>query len=86
MKDQAMSEQTPHAADDAASPDENTVYIAAADQSPPGGAGNSMIVDPMGVVLTNLGERTGIATASASSARIAEVRRRNPALELRRFR
>lgn len=65
---------------------ENTVYIAAADQSAPGGAGNSMIVDPMGVVLTNLGERTGIATASASSARIAEVRLRNPSLDLRRFR
>jgi hypothetical protein len=37
-------------------------------------------------VLTNLGERTGIATASVSSARIDEVRRRNPSLELRRFR
>ena len=35
---------------------ENTVYLAAADHSPPIGAGNSMIVDPMGVELATIGE------------------------------
>lgn len=64
---------------------ENTVYIAAADQCAPGGAGCSMIVDPMGVVLANLGERTATANATVSTTRVAEVRLRNPALELRRF-
>ncbi|MFF0815485.1 carbon-nitrogen hydrolase family protein [Rhodococcus sp. NPDC003318] len=64
---------------------ENTVYVAAADQSARSGAGNSMIVDPMGVVLASLGEQVGTARAEASPARIAEVRAKNPALTLRRF-
>jgi deaminated glutathione amidase len=65
---------------------ENTIYVAAADQAGPNGAGNSMIIDPMGVVLAALGERTGTASATISADRIAEVRKKNPALELRRFR
>lgn len=65
---------------------ENTVYIAAADQPAPFGAGNSMIVDPMGLLLASLGERTATTTALLSAARIEEVRRKNPCLELRRFR
>lgn len=65
---------------------ENTIYVAAADQAAPSGAGNSMIVDPMGVLLCALGERTGVGTATVSTSRIDEVRRKNPALELRRFR
>lgn len=64
---------------------ENTVYIAAADQAPPIGAGNSMIVDPMGIELATIGENTDVAIAWASLARIAEVRDVNPALALRRF-
>lgn len=64
---------------------ENTVYVAAADQPARNGSGNSMIVDPMGVVLASLGERTGTACAEASAERIAEARERNPALTLRRF-
>ncbi|MEO7148235.1 MAG: nitrilase-related carbon-nitrogen hydrolase, partial [Terrimesophilobacter sp.] len=64
---------------------ENTIYIAAADQAPPIGAGNSMIVDPMGVELATIGENTDIAVAWVSPTRIAEVRRVNPALLLRRF-
>ena len=64
---------------------ENTVYVAAADQNAPTGAGHSMIVDPMGVVLTSLGERTGTTTAELTRERLAEVRAKNPALELRRF-
>jgi predicted amidohydrolase len=64
---------------------ENTVYVAAADQAPPIGAGNSMIVDPMGVELATVGENTDIAIAWVSAARIAQVRTVNPALQLRRF-
>jgi predicted amidohydrolase len=64
---------------------ENTVYLAAADQAPPIGAGNSMIVDPMGVELATIGESTDVALAWVSPARIAEVRAANPALALRRF-
>ncbi len=65
---------------------ENTVYIAAPDQAPPIGAGNSMIVDPMGVELATIGENTDVALAWISPSRIAEVRAVNPALALRRFR
>ncbi|MFE3290330.1 carbon-nitrogen hydrolase family protein [Rhodococcus sp. NPDC059234] len=64
---------------------ENTVYVAAADQSARTGSGNSMIVDPMGVVLASLGDQVGTARADASAERIAEVREKNPALALRRF-
>lgn len=65
---------------------ENTVYVAAADHAPPIGAGNSMVVDPMGVELVTVGESTDVAVAWISPDRIAEVRRANPALQLRRFR
>jgi deaminated glutathione amidase len=64
---------------------ENTVYVVAADQAPPIGAGNSMIVDPMGVEVATVGENTDVALAWASPARLAEVRQINPALALRRF-
>ncbi|HEU0205631.1 MAG TPA: carbon-nitrogen hydrolase family protein [Pseudolysinimonas sp.] len=65
---------------------ENTVYLAAADHAPPIGVGNSLIVDPMGVELAGLGEEVGTAVAWITSARVSEVRRINPALQLRRFR
>lgn len=64
---------------------ENTIYIAAADHAPPVGAGNSMIVDPMGVELATIGEVTDVAIAWVSRERIDAVRRVNPALALRRF-
>ncbi|WP_123026685.1 carbon-nitrogen hydrolase family protein [Mycolicibacterium stellerae] len=64
---------------------ENTVYLAAADQCGRSGAGNSMIVDPMGVVLASLGEEDGLATATLDPSRIARVREKNPAIRLRRF-
>jgi predicted amidohydrolase len=64
---------------------ENTVYVAAADHSPPIGAGNSMVVDPMGVELVTIGEETGIAVADVTLQRVASVRATNPALALRRF-
>ena len=64
---------------------ENTMYVAAADHAPPVGAGNSMIVDPMGVELATIGEATDVAIAWISRVRIDDVRRINPALALRRF-
>jgi predicted amidohydrolase len=64
---------------------ENTVYIAAADHVPPVGVGNSLIVDPSGVVIASIGDEPGIAVAELSRDRLTEVRRVNPALALRRF-
>ncbi|NLU83923.1 carbon-nitrogen hydrolase family protein [Rhodococcus sp. HNM0569] len=64
---------------------ENTVYIAAADQCGRAGAGHSMLVDPMGVVITSLGEQIGTAVATVTTDRIEDVRSRNPALTLRRY-
>jgi predicted amidohydrolase len=64
---------------------ENTIYVAAAGQSAPTGSGNSLIVDPMGVVVASLGEQVGTAVGELSADRLAEVRAKNPALELRRF-
>ncbi len=65
---------------------ENTVYLAAADHAPPIGAGNSMVLDPMGVELVTIGENSDVAVAFPSRERLAEVRRINPALTLRRYR
>ncbi|TRW80063.1 carbon-nitrogen hydrolase family protein [Mycolicibacterium sp. 018/SC-01/001] len=64
---------------------ENTIYVAAADQCGAHGAGNSMIVDPMGVVLSSLGEEAGMVSATLNPERIERVREKNPALALRRF-
>lgn len=64
---------------------ENTIYLAAADHAPPIGAGNSMIVDPMGVELATIGEETAVAVAEVSLERVSSVRKTNPALALRRF-
>lgn len=64
---------------------ENTVFVAAADHPAPVGAGNSMIVDPMGVELATLGENSDVAVAYVSRARIEQVRAINPALALRRY-
>jgi len=64
---------------------ENTIYVAAADQAPPTGVGNSMVIDPMGVEIATIGEATDVAVAWLSPQRIERVRESNPALRLRRF-
>jgi predicted amidohydrolase len=64
---------------------ENTIYVAAADQTPPVGVGASLVVDPMGVTIASLGEREDVAVAWIDPRRIDEVRQVNPALALRRF-
>jgi predicted amidohydrolase len=65
---------------------ENTIYIAAADHTPPVAVGASMIVDPMGVEIATAPETVDVATATISLDRIATTRQVNPALALRRFR
>jgi predicted amidohydrolase len=65
---------------------ENTIYVAAADHAPPIGVGNSLIVGPMGIHMVEIGEATDVAVAWISRQRLADVRARNPALALRRFR
>ena len=64
---------------------ENTAFIAAAGQIPPEGVGTSLILDPVGATLAELGEEGGIAIADLDPARIREVRTANPALRLRRY-
>ncbi len=64
---------------------ENTIYVAAADQPPPDFAGHSMIIDPMGVVIGQVGEVDGVAVAEASTDRLAAVRAALPVLEHRRY-
>jgi deaminated glutathione amidase len=64
---------------------ENVVYVAAADQSPPYAAGDSMVVDPMGVEIATVTSTAGIAVAEISPERVAESRIINPALRLRRL-
>ncbi|MGQ4600415.1 nitrilase-related carbon-nitrogen hydrolase [Nocardia sp. R6R-6] len=64
---------------------ENTVYVAAADQAAPRGAGASMIVDPTGAVLAELGDEPGVLTAGIDLAYLSKVRTTNPSLALRRF-
>jgi predicted amidohydrolase len=65
---------------------ENTIYVAAADHTPPSGVGNSMVVDPSGVEIVTIGEERGVAIAEIRRERLTDVRRVNPALRLRRFR
>lgn len=64
---------------------ENVAYVIAPGMAPPIGTGGSLIVDPMGVILAELGEETAIGIADIDRARLEAVRRKNPALEHRRF-
>lgn len=65
---------------------ENTSYVLAAGQVPPQWTGGSLAVDPVGVVLAELGERPGIASVEVSKDRVSDVRKTNPCLSNRRFR
>ncbi len=65
---------------------ENTAYVAAAGQGPPTYAGRSMIVDPVGVPLAQLGDDEAIALAEVSADRVEQVRQRMPSLAHRRYR
>lgn len=64
---------------------ENTVYVIGAGQSIPHGIGRSLIVDPMGVVLSATGAEAAFLSTEISLQRIAQVRTTNPTLRLRRL-
>lgn len=72
---------------------ENTVWVAAACQVPdpaspptraPTGVGRSLLVDPMGVVRTDLGPFPGVGVADLDTALTKQVRAVLPSLEHRR--
>ena len=64
---------------------ENVAYVVAPGMAPPLATGGSLIVDPMGIVLAEAGETPAVLLAECTLERLGDVRRRNPALEHRRF-
>jgi predicted amidohydrolase len=64
---------------------ENACYFAAVSQIPPISIGRSLLADPMGVVLGELGEASEVAIFEVSASVVAEAREVNPALEHRRL-
>lgn len=64
---------------------ENTAYLVAAAQPPPDYCGHSVVLDPMGITLAELGQGQGIALAELSPKRVREVREVLPVLEQRRY-
>ncbi|HEY9377892.1 MAG TPA: carbon-nitrogen hydrolase family protein [Jiangellaceae bacterium] len=65
---------------------ENTAYVAGAAQCGPLYCGRSALVDPMGVVVSALGEADGVVTGVVEPDRLRAVREHNPALRHRRWR
>lgn len=65
---------------------ENTSYVIAASQPEPASVGMSMIVDPLGDILDECTETTGLAIADLHVERIHEVRRLVPSLQHRKYR
>ncbi|HEV7951132.1 MAG TPA: carbon-nitrogen hydrolase family protein [Glaciihabitans sp.] len=64
---------------------ENTSYVVGAGQSPPMGAGYSLIVDPYGVGLAASTETAGISLAWLDPQRVTDARTAMPILANRRF-
>ncbi len=64
---------------------ENVAFVLAPGIATPICTGGSLLVDPMGVVLGELGEQPGVAVADFTRERLQAVRTRNPALEHRRI-
>ena len=64
---------------------ENTCYVAAAAQNGKKYCGLSQVIDPQGVALASVGEADGQAVAEISAERLADVRKRNPSLQNRRY-
>jgi len=63
---------------------ENTIFVAAANQTGNVCTGRSMLVDPMGVSVVNGGEEAGVIAGDIDLARIARVREKLPVLQHRR--
>jgi predicted amidohydrolase len=64
---------------------ENTCYVAAAAQNGKKYCGLSQVIDPQGVALASAGEADGHVVATVSAERLADVRKRNPSLQNRRY-
>jgi predicted amidohydrolase len=64
---------------------ENVAYLAAAVQTPRFYTGESCVIDPLGVVLSELGEAAGVTTAEVSGEEVERVRAKMPSLEHRRW-
>jgi deaminated glutathione amidase len=64
---------------------ENTAYAIVSGQTGPDCTGQSMVIDPMGVVTASAGEAPGIAVTTIARERIESVRLKNPSLANRRF-
>lgn len=64
---------------------ENTCYVVAVGECGASNVGQSIVVDPMGVIVTGLGEAPGLGLATLSTERLAHARRVVPVLENRRF-
>ncbi|NQX29903.1 carbon-nitrogen hydrolase family protein [Microbacteriaceae bacterium VKM Ac-2854] len=65
---------------------ENTAYVVTANQTGPLATGQSIIVDPAGVVIAAAGESPGVIVADLETRRIQDVQARVPSLANRRFR
>ncbi|NQX10775.1 carbon-nitrogen hydrolase family protein [Microbacteriaceae bacterium VKM Ac-2855] len=65
---------------------ENTAYVVSANQTGPLATGQSIIVDPAGVVIASAGEAPGVVFAELDPVRLDAVRARVPSLANRRFR
>jgi len=64
---------------------ENACFFGAVSQIPPISIGRSLMVNPMGGVLGELDDRSGIATFDVTAAQVSDARENNPALEHRRY-
>lgn len=65
---------------------ETTAYVVAAGQCAPEYVGHSLVVDPAGVSLLQLGEAASTGLADVVPERVAAVRARMPSLRHRRYR
>jgi predicted amidohydrolase len=66
---------------------ENTVFTAGVGQAPPVGIGSTLITDPSGLVVGELGESTStVLVRDIDPRRVSEVRLTNPSLANRRYR
>ncbi|SEI02788.1 MULTISPECIES: carbon-nitrogen hydrolase family protein [unclassified Leifsonia] len=64
---------------------ENTCFVAATSQASPISIGTSLLADPLGAVLGELGETPATATFEVTTADVDAARERNPALRQRRY-
>ncbi|MBT2520162.1 carbon-nitrogen hydrolase family protein [Arthrobacter sp. ISL-28] len=64
---------------------ENTVYVIAANQGPFWSVGNSSIIDPVGRVVAQAGDKPELITAVVDAEEVRLARRLNPSVNNRRF-